>query len=96
MTDRPGFMRIVKFCKWVDLSPATVHRLCRRGALHKVKVGGASLIEMASWHELTREGIGGRCAKRSPSPMEGRSNDQALHCNEAVRRRLAGQHPRHG
>jgi hypothetical protein len=42
MTDHPGYMRIAKFCKWSDLSPPTVHRLCRKGKLRNVRIGGAS------------------------------------------------------
>jgi hypothetical protein len=56
MTDHPGFMRVRAFCKWSGLSPATVHRLCRRGALRKVRIGSVSLICMESARTLFANG----------------------------------------
>ena len=67
MTDHPGYMRVVDFCAWSDLSASTTHRLCRRGLLRKVRIGGASLIDLASWHELMREGYRGSVRDMGPS-----------------------------
>lgn len=52
----PAYLRIPTFCRWSGLSAVTVHRLCRRGLLRKVKIGGVSLICMASARELFAAG----------------------------------------
>jgi hypothetical protein len=52
----PAYMRIADFVSWSGLSSPTVHRLCRKGVLRKVRVGGASLIDMSSAHALFRSG----------------------------------------
>jgi hypothetical protein len=36
----PGYMRVSGFCGWSGLSAPTVHRLCRRGLLRKIRIGG--------------------------------------------------------
>jgi hypothetical protein len=53
---RQAFKRIPKFCEWSDLSSPTVHRLVKKGLLKKVRIGGASLICMASAHKLFSSG----------------------------------------
>ena len=55
----PGSMRIANFCRYSGLSAPTVHRLCRKGLLRKIRIGGVSLIDMSSWHELSRNGYQG-------------------------------------
>jgi hypothetical protein len=55
----PAFLRIPDFVVWSGLSAPTFHRLCRKGVLRKVKIGGVSLICMASARALFASGYRG-------------------------------------
>jgi hypothetical protein len=66
MIDRPepAYLRVCDFVAWSGLSSATVHRLCRDGALIKTKIGSASLIEMASARRLFASGYRGSVRRK--------------------------------
>jgi excisionase family DNA binding protein len=52
----PAYMRVGDFAVWCGLSRPTIFRLIRQGKLRRVKVGGASLIDMSSARALLERG----------------------------------------